>query len=265
MLLKFHAETKKNQKSKRQQNSLPTSTSLTTMVTRFLHQMTVLGICFLIPLTNPSVQNLRYFCIKDKGYHVSVWPKDQGFQGRLHQFNIAGITHGEHVDDHLVSSLPPWNPTQPTPTTRTPQDSHREGPPCRLRPLKTKPPTSVTSPLSPPLLTVISAQTTACISLIVILKRIKMNANVLHHFRQTQNHHKQRIIPQSPTPPESLKIGEDDADEGDILFVYRGFGLLEGRFWYFGIFSDFLGFLPPNVLHVLQFYYVLHSTQKVRR
>ena len=52
MLLKFHAETKKNQKSKRQQNSLPTSTSLTTMVTRFLHQMTVLGHLLLIPLTN---------------------------------------------------------------------------------------------------------------------------------------------------------------------------------------------------------------------
>ena len=49
-----------------------------------------------------KVKNLRYFCIKDKGYHVSVWPKDQGFQGLDYiEFNIAGITHGEHVDDHL--------------------------------------------------------------------------------------------------------------------------------------------------------------------
>lgn len=59
----------------------------------------------------PSVQRLRYFCIKDKGYHVSVWPKDQGFQGIDYiEFNIAGITHSEHVDDHLdefVATLEP--------------------------------------------------------------------------------------------------------------------------------------------------------------
>ena len=28
------------------------------------------------PIHEPSVQRLQYFCIKDKGYHVSVWPKD---------------------------------------------------------------------------------------------------------------------------------------------------------------------------------------------
>lgn len=68
------------------------------------------------PIDEPSVQNLRYFCIKDKGYHVSVWPKDQGFQGIDYiEFNIAGITHGEHVDDHLgefVANLEP-EPTNP--------------------------------------------------------------------------------------------------------------------------------------------------------
>ena len=81
-----------------------------------------------------------------------------------------------------------------------------------------------------------------------------------------QNPHKQRIIPSPiPTPPESLNLREDDADDGGILFVYRGFGLLEGGFWisgYFGIFSDFY---PKCFTHVLQFYYVLHSTtEKVR-
>ena len=64
----------------------------------------------------PIVKNLQYFCIKDKGYHVSVWPKDQGFQGIDYiEFNIAGITHGEHVDDHLgefVANLEP-EPTNP--------------------------------------------------------------------------------------------------------------------------------------------------------
>ena len=63
-----------------------------------------------------QVQKLRYFCIKDKGYHVSVWPKDQGFQGIDYiEFNIAGITHGEHIDEHLgefVATLVP-EPTNP--------------------------------------------------------------------------------------------------------------------------------------------------------
>ena len=26
---------------------------------------------------NAPIQELQYFCIKDKGYHVSVWPKNQ--------------------------------------------------------------------------------------------------------------------------------------------------------------------------------------------
>lgn len=76
-----------------------------------------------------------------------------------------------------------------------------------------------------------------------------------------QNPHKQRII-LSPiqTPPESLQIGEDDADEGDILFVYRGFGLLEGSFGISGFTRIFSDFYPKCFTHVLQFYYVLHST-----
>lgn len=65
-------------------------------------------------IDNPRVQRLRYFCIKDKGYHVSVWPKDQGIGDYL-EFPIAGITHGEHVDEHLgefAATLEP-DPTNP--------------------------------------------------------------------------------------------------------------------------------------------------------
>ena len=62
------------------------------------------------------VQELQYFCVKDKGYHVSVWPKDQGFQGIDYiEFQIAGITHGEHIDEHLgefIANLVP-DPTNP--------------------------------------------------------------------------------------------------------------------------------------------------------
>lgn len=52
--------------------------------------------------SDTPVQELQYFFTKDKGYHVNVWPKDQGFQGIDYiEFNIAGITHGEHIDNHL--------------------------------------------------------------------------------------------------------------------------------------------------------------------
>ena len=54
------------------------------------------------PKSNPdaSVQKLKYFCVKDKCYHVSVWPKDQGI-GDYIEFNIAGISHRANIDDYL--------------------------------------------------------------------------------------------------------------------------------------------------------------------
>ena len=63
---------------------------------------------------NAPVQELQYFCIKDKGYHVSVWPKDQPIGGYI-EFDIAGISHREGIDRHLgefVATLEP-EPTNP--------------------------------------------------------------------------------------------------------------------------------------------------------
>ena len=78
-----------------------------------------------------------------------------------------------------------------------------------------------------------------------------------------QNHHKQRkILSPIPTPPESLKLREDDADEGGILFVYRGLWLLEGGFGISGYFRIFSDFYPECFTHVLQFYYVLHRPMR---
>ena len=80
-----------------------------------------------------SVQKLQYFCIKDKGYNVSVWPKDQGFQGIDYiEFNIAGITHGEHIDEHLgefVATLEPdhTNPYDANAIKIMTDDGHRVG------------------------------------------------------------------------------------------------------------------------------------------
>lgn len=67
---------------------------------------------------NAEVQELKFFCIKDKGYHVSVWPKDV-YQPDFIEFEIAGITH--HADvamKHLGESMAllvaePDNPYHP--------------------------------------------------------------------------------------------------------------------------------------------------------
>jgi len=46
------------------------------------------------------VQNLQYFSIKDKGYHVSVWPKDNS-QFDIVEFNIAGLSYRDNIDNYL--------------------------------------------------------------------------------------------------------------------------------------------------------------------
>ena len=46
------------------------------------------------------IQELQYFCIKDKGYHVSVWPKDH-YQPDIIEFDIAGMSYRENIDDYL--------------------------------------------------------------------------------------------------------------------------------------------------------------------
>ena len=78
-----------------------------------------------------SVQELQYFCIKDKGYHVSVWPKDRD-QFDVVEFSIAGITHGEHVDDHLgefIAALvsDPDNQYEPKSIKIVTSEGHRIG------------------------------------------------------------------------------------------------------------------------------------------
>lgn len=47
-----------------------------------------------------EIQNLQYFSVKDKGYHVSVWPRDQRIGEHL-EFPIAGMTYVEDIDSYL--------------------------------------------------------------------------------------------------------------------------------------------------------------------
>ena len=53
-------------------------------------------------LKEPVIQELQYFCLKDKGYHVSVWPKDQRMQNLDYiEFNIAGMSHRDNIGNYL--------------------------------------------------------------------------------------------------------------------------------------------------------------------
>jgi hypothetical protein len=53
-----------------------------------------------IGASDAPVQELQYFCVKDKGYHVSVWPKDYS-QFDIVEFNIAGMSHRDNIDEYL--------------------------------------------------------------------------------------------------------------------------------------------------------------------
>ena len=53
-----------------------------------------------IGASDAPVQELQYFSIKDKGYHVSVWPKDYN-QFEVVQFNIAGMSYRVNIDEYL--------------------------------------------------------------------------------------------------------------------------------------------------------------------
>ena len=54
-----------------------------------------------------KAQELKFFCIKDKGYHVSVWPNVDGYSDLDYvEFNIAGITHHrEAAMNHIGETM----------------------------------------------------------------------------------------------------------------------------------------------------------------
>lgn len=64
-------------------------------------------------VSHAPVDQLQYFCVKDKGYNVSVWPKDHD-QFDCLEFTIAGITHydaGSHIGECIAMLKPePDNP-----------------------------------------------------------------------------------------------------------------------------------------------------------
>lgn len=49
---------------------------------------------------SPTTEKLEYFCINDKGYHVTVWPKRHD-RFDIVEFYIAGIYHRNRIDRYL--------------------------------------------------------------------------------------------------------------------------------------------------------------------
>lgn len=83
------------------------------------------------PVVEPSDQRLRYFCIKDKGYHVTVWPKDYNHFDMV-RFNIAGIEYRNNIDEYLgefvgVLEAEPTNPYDPNAIKILAHDGHHVG------------------------------------------------------------------------------------------------------------------------------------------
>ena len=50
--------------------------------------------------SDAPVQELQYFCVKDKGYHVIVWPKNYS-SFDIVRFHIAGIEYRGNLDNYL--------------------------------------------------------------------------------------------------------------------------------------------------------------------
>ena len=80
---------------------------------------------------DPVVQELQYFCIKDKGYHVTVWPKDNRI-GEVLDFTIAGMSYRDDIDEYIgehVGTLEagPTNEYDPNAIKILAKDGHQVG------------------------------------------------------------------------------------------------------------------------------------------
>lgn len=83
------------------------------------------------PTNNPTVQELKYFCIKDKGYHVTVWPKDQ-YKPDYLEFEIAGMSYRDNIDNYLgehkgTLEAEPTNEYDPNAIKILAEDGHHVG------------------------------------------------------------------------------------------------------------------------------------------
>ena len=83
------------------------------------------------PLSEPVIQELQYFCTKDSGYYVSVWPKNQK-TGDYLEFEIAGMSYRENIDSYLgehsgTLEAEPTNPYDANAIKILAEDGHHVG------------------------------------------------------------------------------------------------------------------------------------------
>lgn len=82
---------------------------------------------------DPIGKKLQYFCVKDKGYHVSVWPKDQGMQNLDYiEFDIAGMSFRENIEKYIgehsgTLEAEPTNPYDANAIKILAEDGHHVG------------------------------------------------------------------------------------------------------------------------------------------
>lgn len=83
------------------------------------------------PLPKEPIVKMQYFCIKDKGYHVTVWPKDNKI-GEVLEFTIAGMSYRDDIDDYLgehvgTMEAEPTNEYDPNAIKILAEDGHHVG------------------------------------------------------------------------------------------------------------------------------------------
>ena len=81
--------------------------------------------------SDAPVQELKYFCIKDKGYYVTVWPKNYNHFDMV-RFYIAGIEYRDNIDEYLGESVgvleaEPTNPYDSNAIKILAHDGHHVG------------------------------------------------------------------------------------------------------------------------------------------
>lgn len=78
-----------------------------------------------------AVQELKYFNVKDKGYHVTVWPKNSRV-GEVLEFDIAGMSYrgnlNAYVGEHAGTlEAEPDNQYDPNAIKILAEDGHHVG------------------------------------------------------------------------------------------------------------------------------------------
>lgn len=175
------------------------------------------------------VQQLHYFCIKDKGYHTTVWPKDQGIQNLDYlEFPIAGMTYRGDLSNYY--------------------GEHRGTPPKTVITLAMSPRTS------PARFSVVT-NSHALVTFILVPTLTPSSPPVtfqMFYLTKCATRYNPSNYRAAPIPSLSPKrITKENGGARALPFVYRGFvriGKEDWLWWIWGYLGDFSTKFLPNVL-----------------